>query len=620
MEEDDENIINASDKGLWNAMSLSFIKEKLTDNITHLDLSSNHISVESAQIIAGFLSKKDSHLQGLALVNSHLSTRASKIIFEAVGSSKLYEFYADNNILVQEACEVFGKALKNGPPLEVLSLCGCQIPSEGGIAIAESLPSLKNLMHLRLESNSFFDFGAQAIAKVLKDTKIQSLNIADNEIWLEGTNELLEAVANSKFMKSLDISYNILDLDNLAKCVLANTNITELAISGAKIPILQLSSFLEKMVNSNLQILIMDGFDPNQLPVAWARIQDTIFKQPEYFDLLQNLILNSKTLVDVRVGYLELDQIATMQETFAHLKREISVSVHDFGRTGNCWVFNYPEFTVLSPTKLFKWGEPILNPNSAFQIGNIFSSAKVDGEMLNSIDVSGCQMTDECMNQMLSVLRRLDLDILDISNNNFGDEVIEQLISMAGSCKVRDFHCEKNKITDIGLELFLAFFAKELPENCPKELSFTVISEDKSPYSVHPVFQTLAEIVKQGCDIESLCIDGQITSFDVKTVVDEFPVNPVIHELSVETEMMKDYSSPDPPIDETITRGFIDLYTSLHKLICETEGSVLRDFKFPLLTEIFLYCDATGVKLWREINAKLEENFNKYKESLNNNK
>lgn len=616
MDMEDENVVDGSDKNLWNTLSLAFVKEKLTDNITHLDLSSNHISTDAANLLSNHLKKPDSKLQGLALVHCHLSTRSSKIIFEAVGASKLIEFYADNNILVQEACEVLGDALKHGPPLEVLSLCGCQIPSEGGIAIANALPSLTHLIHLRLESNSLFDFGAQAIAKVMKDCTFQYLNLSDNEIWLEGTNELLEAITTTNRLKSLDLSYNILDLDNLTNCVLKNTNLTELAISGAKIPILQLITFLEKIINSKLEVLIMDGFDTNQLPVAWPKIHDTIFKQTEYFKLLQNLLVNSKTLRDVRIGYLEPDQIGELSDSLSSIDHEISLSLHDFGRTGNCWVFTYPETHILAPTDVFKWQEQITTPAAARQIGQFFTTAKFNENPMKTLDVSGCQISDSCMVQMLMGIRHMEIDIFDMSNNNFGDEVIDQLIAMVSSCKIRDFRCEKTKITEFGLERFLTFIANDVPDNCPRELSFTVISEDKNPFSVHGVFQQLAEVIRQGCELESICIDGAITTYDVKTFVDELAANnPIIHELSIETEMMKDYSSPDPPIDENITNGFLEVCTSLHHLICEVENCPLRDFKWPLLTEIFMYCDMNMMKMRYEIEAKLEENYNKFNES-----
>lgn len=606
-----DNVVDASGMQMWNAMTLSFVKEKLTDKVTYLDLSTNHVSLECAEYLSKYIGRKDSSLIGLSLINCHLTVRASKVIFEAIGNSNLIEFYVDGNILPQEACEILAKSLQKNPPLEVLSLNGCNIASEGGVAIAQSLPSLTHLIHFRIESNNLFDPGACAIAKSIRNSTFQYLSVADNEIWLEGTNAIINEIACVPRVKSLDISYNTVDLEVVTAYIAKNQQFEELAISGCKIRIHQLPPFLDKIVNSNLKILIMDGFDQNILPVSWPKIHDKIFTQPDYFEQLCNIIQISQSLVDVRIGYLDPGQIMSMASAFSTLDRDVTLSIQDFGRTGNCWVAKFPNFELLSPTDMLKWNEAVTSPEAARNFGPLFAATKYKNFTLKSMDISAVSLNDQCASKMLMGMRNLNIDILDLSSNNFGDDIVEQLIQMCSSCKVRDMRLEKTRLSEIGLTNFLSFFADVKPECCPKELSFSVVSEDKNPFSVHGVFQILSQVLIQGVEIESLCLDGAITPRDVKIFVDELMRKPVIHELSIETDMTQDYSSPDPPIDQEILLQFKDACKSIHKLICKTEGCKMRDFKYPLLTEIFIYHDHEMMEMWQEIDAKVEQNLSK---------
>ena len=606
--EEDDTIIDASDKFMWNAVTFSFIQENVVKGITYLDLSTNHVSFESAIFLAKFISEKDSTLRGLCLVSTHLTTRAAKVIFEAVGSSKLIEFFADNNILVQESCETLGEALKMGPPLEILSLCGCNISSEGGIAIASSLPHLKHLEHLRLESNNLFDFGAQEIAKTMQDSTYTHLSLADNEIWMDGTKSLLTEIGRTQRIVSLDISYNIVDLDLLSRVLTEVPMLEELCISGCKVKEDSIANFLGRLPQSHLKILIADGFDFNILPVSWPKIQDKTFSQQVYFEMLMRAIIESETLSDIRVGFIELDSVMKINTLLqdANIEREIHFSIHDFGRTGNCWVCHYPDFSIESPCDTLKWQSEVLNDEGPRQIGNIYNVSLFNGEKLKNIDVSNCSLTDRTCIDMLQSLNDVELNYFDLGTNKFGDPIVDHLIDMLKRCYVRDLRLEKTLLTDDGLAKLMKFLAKDI-SRCPRELSFTVISEDKDQLSKHQTFIELANVLSKTDCIESLCLDGVITAPDIQIIVEEMKGNPNVRELNFDTDLISEYSSPDPPIDENVTAAFSEMSKSLHAFV--TEGDcALKDFKFPLYTEIFIYCDPQMMEQWHQIEAVIEEN------------
>ena len=605
--EEENTVIDVADKFMWNAVTFSYLQSNLKPGITYLDLTTNHVSFDSAIFIAKFISEKDSTLVGLSLVQTHLTTRAAKVIFEAVGNSNLVEFYADNNIFVQEACEVLGEALKKGPPLEVLSLCGCNIPSEGGIAIANSLPMLKNLEHLRLESNSLFDPGCQAVAKALKETSITHLSLADNEIWLDGTKTLFSEISIAKRIVSLDISYNTVDLDFLSSCLAANPQLTELSISGCKVREDLIANFLERLPTTHLKILIADGFDYNVLPISWPKVQDKTFSQQVYFEMLVRGVIESNTLEDIRVGFMEPNQIASIPNMFkkAGVTREVIFSLHDFGRTGNCWTIKMPEFAIEAPCDTLKWQQDI-NDEGAKHFGAIYDAASFNGEKLANIDVSNCNMTDKACIMFLQHFHDVNLNYLDLDTNKFGDSIIDHLNDMLTTCYVRDLRLEKTTLTDSGLTRLIRFFYSST-DRCPKELSFTVLSEDKDQLAVHQTFIELSKLIRKVPIIESFCLDGVITARDIKLIIDEMPGHKEVRELNFDTDLMTEYSSPDPPIDEGVTAAFTEMSKSLHTFIT-TEPCGLKDFKFPLYTEIFIYCNHAMMEQWHEVERKLEEN------------
>ena len=605
---EESEIIDISNKGWWTTITYNYLQENLHERLIYLDLTSNHISIESSELLRNFLIKKGKKLRGLSLIQTHLTKSSANKIFSIIGDLNLIELYLDNNILLNESIFILSNSLLKGPPLEVLSLNGCNITSEGSISLFQSLPKLINLKHFRFESNSMFDSGAEILSQILNQTNITHLSISDNQIWLSGINLILESILNYKKIQSLDLSYNALNLELLSNLLINLTNLTELCISGCKINDLHLYNFLDSLSKSFLKILILDGLNFYQLPISWPKIQDTIFSNSKQnFDLLLNFIKKSKFIQDLRLGFLELEQIDLIHQFFIenHIEKTLTLSLHDFGRTSNCWVINFPDYTFLSPTSIFEWKSIINNLENSKQFGLIFSQTLFEDQPLNSLKISGCELTNILSSNILDNFLNINLNLLDFSNNPLGESFINSLINFLKNSTIKELNIEKTNIKDIEIIPLFNFFLNTSNIILPKIINFSFLSDDKNELSIHDLFIELGLLLNNNCSIETLIISGPITGKDVKILIDNLLKNNKLKELNLKSTHINNYSSPDPIIDEEIQKTFIELTDSLYNLICKKNSkSNLKSFLFPLFTEIFIYNELILNK-WNEIENKL---------------
>lgn len=605
----EDEVFDISNQNLWNAMTFNKIQTNLTDNISYIDLSTNHVSLESAKLLSDFIKNENSKLLGLSMISTHLTTRAATEIFLAIGKSKLIEVYFDNNIFVAEACKVLGESLLLGPPLELISLNGCNIPSEGCIEIANSLPALKNLVHFRMESNSIFDPGAIAIAKAIPSSSFTHLSIADNQIWMEGMTTLLNAVSQENRIISLDLSYNIVNLNQLAEMLNKSCSLQELALSGCKIKTREeYVHLINALKNSNISKLIIDGFNFHYLPVSWPKVTDSLFADNELFELTKTALLESSKLYDVRFGFMDLDQIIVLRNEYNRNKKELYLSLHDFARTGNCWVIKFPKFEVEAPVGVFKWNSKILTEDSAKALSQIFINSEFDDKPLQSLELTNCSITTEILAHILDGFDNVSLDVLDISNNLFDNSSSDTLIRFFSKNSARELRVEQCKeFTEVGLNPLLEFFRDNV-DKCPVELSINIISSDtEDELAEHESFKIIADILKNGVEMESLCLGGTVSANDIKLLADALPGHEKFRELDIETDFMEKYRNPDPAIGEDVSISFLNMTKSLHNAFCNKKSSI-RVFKFPLLTEIFIYCDKETMAMFHNIEAAIEKN------------
>jgi Ran GTPase-activating protein (RanGAP) involved in mRNA processing and transport len=608
--------LNLSGRHLWGAVTNRLLHEHLSSRIVTLDLSTNHLTPDSATFLAQLLTQPSSTIRYLSVIETRLINRASATLFEAVGRSQLLELLADDNIFNEESCKVLADTLSSDPPLELLSLCGCDIPSEGGAAIARALPQNHHLRHLRLESNSLYDPGAQALGDVMGQSSLTSISLADNEIWGEGIRAFLGGCREAAGLKSLDVSYNIVSVPELAALMRQGT-LQALSVSGAKVSETEVSAFLEAIGSSALQVLIIDGFNFSVLPISWPKVDDRLWQTASpWLDLLLKNVGECESLEDLRVGYLDLDALTKVRDAFSG--RHLTLSIHDFGRTNNCWVITFPGFTLAGPTATFEWRkrddrdkdrEKIRAEHCAL-VGEIIRGAIFEGGPITAINLSQTDSGDDVFGGILRSIGGMKLELLDFSDNPLTDGSLADLevFLRDNGGEVRDLKLSKTRMTDIGI----ARFFRALPDLHRRSVRKVWLSFDHQiPFDElagHECFMSIGDALRSGYPLEEVHFSGPITAGDAGSVVKALSVNSHLKVLDFESDFTERYASPDPSIPAEVQRKFDTLVEDFHHVLREKKTQCrLHTFKFPLLTEVFIYSDPILEK-WPECEEKLESN------------
>ena len=607
-EAENENEIDVSGQFMWDKVTHNFLTSSLKDSVTHLNLASNHVSFESAQVLSRFLQSPDSQLECLSLTNCRLISKSATVIFAALGNSKLIEFYADDNTFNEENCKVLAASLAKNPPLEVLSLVGCDIPAEGVVPIAIALKSNKNLKVLRLECNSMFEIGARALGQVLPLSGVEELSVADNEIWKDGMSALVEGCIQTKTLKAVDFAYNIMDLVSLGRYVVLE-QLEALCVSGCKVTEMEVGGFIDAIGRSHLKRLIIDGFNYNTLPVSWPKVRDEIWQNETFFQHFLKSVENCRSLVDLRLGYMELEQVEALMKMLEQQEgREISVSFHDFGRTWNCWVLEMPRGVFHAPTEKFEWKGGLNEENCGF-IGTIVKNTVVgEDDVVTEVNMNSCAMPDPLVKRMLATLEEHPLVKLDLTNNELTDESVQPLLDYFAKTKVGEFIVDENKLSDEGCGVLVEGLVGLPKTLAPKILRLTFNSDNMDELGEHETPTKVAEMFKKNYNVTTLALTGPISGNDAVKMIAEMASNSHIRHLEFDSDFVHNYASPAPNISDEVQTTFTQLTDTLwHTLRDKKSQCKLQSFKFPLLTEIFLYQDDILAQ-WPECEAKMEQN------------
>jgi hypothetical protein len=151
--------VSSSGQFLWSVATYSFLESNFLTEVSLLNLSTCHVNQTSVELIVDIIKNLDSQLHTLILDKCRLCIPSTILIFQAFPLSSVRNFSADGNLLTGDACHAFAKCLEQNPRLEFVSLRRCDLPADGCLPIAASLPSCTNLRFLWLDHNSVFDRG-----------------------------------------------------------------------------------------------------------------------------------------------------------------------------------------------------------------------------------------------------------------------------------------------------------------------------------------------------------------------------------------------------------------------------------------------------------------------------
>lgn len=611
---EESTVIDASGQFMWFNVAYNFIDSNVKPETTKLDFSTNHVSEMSAELLAFFLTKEDYSLTELNLTQCRLTEKASIQIFEALGKSKITSLTLDRNLLTVACCKALAKALYENKNIVYLSLRSCDILYESMQHLCTAISQSPNLRVLRLDDNSIFDNGAFALAKAIKTSNISSLSVSDNQIWKDGLNNLLRSIGETGKMEELDVSYNILDLEEMMKLLQNSPKLTALNISGCKVNERLVGVFLDFIPRTQISTLMINGLNYNMLPIAWPHVKDEVWKDRMLFQKIMEAIKRSPTLVDVRVGFIESDQLSrliTFIEEELHqgqFQKKLSLSIIDFGRTENCWVATFPYFELHSPCDVFKWSSQLTTANAAKDITTFIRASKFDGVSVTKVDLSGCSMTNEALRQLLSGLRHSGIDELNISDNNFDDEAVSAITDFLSESSVNVLKIEGSKLTDVGLSNLFHFLASKEGSCNPYVLSVSYETGELNENIQHKTFTELAEVLGRDSRLQHLTIKGPITAQDAAVIIAPLSNNERLQSLKLLGKIPEKYAGSSPTIDPIIADNYARMARNLHTVLTNPDSRCrLSEFEFPLFSQMFLYNDQV-LEFWSEVETKLDEN------------
>jgi len=605
---DDNDFLDLSNQNLGAKTLLKILKEKLNVDIIRLDLTGNFIDEDCADYLASFIKSSGCNILSLSVVETRLTISNSSKIFSAIGVSPIIEFYADDNFITPETIKALGDSITPNTQLQVLSLCGCDISSDGCCILASFLPNMRYLSHLRLESNSIYENGLAFLTKVIDNTSILSIEIGDNMIWEKGMSDFLEKIASMQKIVSLDISCNCVNLQLLTRLLSKDSPLSHLSISGCKVVENQVYTFIESVSRSNLKTLIVDGLNFSNIPTSWPSVQDVVFTKKPHFDVLMNAIINCKPLEDVRIGYLELDQIRSLETKLNsdNIHKNVKISLQDFGRTGNCWVLNFPAFSIDSPTDVMSWKGKLVLLN-ADSFGPVMRCSLFRDRVLSKIDFSSLKMVDEVFAKLLMSLGGHNLQVLDLTDNELTNASLDYLINYFRDSSISELNISKNKITDIGAKKLFGFL-QERHERSPRKLEISIKGTEPEEKKIHTYTEMLGEYISNDSVLKELKIIGPISFSDSIKIVQSLKNNSHLTSLVLDSEFCSHYLNPDPPLDPELETTSFDVFKELlHSLTDKKSKCILDTFSFPYLTEVYIY-NEKSIQIWRDIEKKLNDN------------
>ena len=609
MSEDSEGAqrIDLSNKFLWCHALTKYLRTNLTPAHIQVDLSSCHLDEAGTQLLIDAITNESTQIRSLSLAKCRLTVVCTQKIFQALPKTRIEHLIMDGNVITQEACHDLRMALTENPPLTYLSMKECTINCRGCAEIAQGLRKAQNCRFLLLDSNCIFLDGARQLALVLPETNLVGLSIADNQVWEDGTKAILEKLHWG--MTSLDLSYNAVDLTKLSMCLKEHTNLRHLAITGCKVNSESLQLFLTDLGPSHLETFIVEGLNYKQLPISWPRATEYIWSNKACFDALVRTVKSSRTLTDLRLGFLDLDQVHEFVKRYQdqQITRPIVVTMSDFGKTRATWIARFqpgfPSLKLEAPSTSFEWAAK-MTANVAPLVGPTFRSCVCSSCALDSLIVRNTGLTDDLLRKMFDQLRDCASPFvkIDLTENEFTDMSVDTITEFFRYSYVEELILENTKMTKMGFQRFFRAFARDGIEKVPKAVSFSFEALDGKDAADRELFKELAGIVGEDCPLEKLKIRGPVGVEDVKLIVDALTRNRNLRELIIELNPMPNTK------DGVDQQPLIDLVGSLHQALTGPDStSRLSRFEFAPAKDVFSI-GGDLLTVWGEIEDKLEEN------------
>ncbi|XP_076612259.1 dynein regulatory complex subunit 5 [Chaetodon auriga] len=170
-------------------------------------------------------------LKLLRLHESHIEDKKCRVLVKyLLHHPSLRELDFSHNLIGDKGARAIGKLLTNSK-LENLNLCDNDIRGPGAKALAHALSKNSTLLSLNLRLNRLRDEGGEAIGKALLSNHIlRHLHLGGNEVTRPTAVALAKVLFHNNTLKSVNLSCNKLGVDGgkaLEEAMAHNTSLTE---------------------------------------------------------------------------------------------------------------------------------------------------------------------------------------------------------------------------------------------------------------------------------------------------------------------------------------------------------------------------------------------------------
>jgi Ran GTPase-activating protein (RanGAP) involved in mRNA processing and transport len=573
---------------LWAEPTYIRLDTGLSPDVAELNMSTCHIDSRSAQLIATAVASPKSRLHTLLLRHCRVGTSVLGRLFGALASSRVRVLSLDGNVLTGESCAALSSALRVTPVLETLSICDCNLVADDFAIIGTWLPSFKSLRQLSLDDNSLLNHGAMCIAENVPTAPLVRLSIARNRIWSDGTSALLGA---SRCLRGLDLSGNAVDLRVVAGVICESSSLSELSVSDCRVNQRDIPFFLEKVAESRLVVLAMEGFDTRTVAARWDKLRDATWADPRCFNALLMCLVRSPSLRDVRLGFLGGVELFNLIGVLADRPGAMSISLSDFGRSDTVWVLHFPLLSAESPLPTMKWAAG-LRDTAAATVSHIFLNATCVGAPLSGIDLSGVDMNDRDLENFLGGFAKspVFLEFLDLSCNPVRSVRVLQRFFQASSARRLVITGTKLTSSDFA-NLFETFVERGIALD---RLCFSFLTDEDDETLERPFSDSLSTLVGTSGLME-LEINGFITAPDLWLIIRELRNNRTLTSIVVTQRGVE--GGGDHTMSIQVARKWKELVVEVQRVapIC-----VLQRLIHPRLVA-FLAQDDEAMQMWVQI-------------------
>ncbi|XP_042246986.1 dynein regulatory complex subunit 5 [Thunnus maccoyii] len=193
-------------------------------------------------------------LKLLRLYESRIEDKKCRLLVKhLLGHPSLRELDFSHNLIGDRGARAIGKLLSSSK-LEILNMCNNDIRGPGAKAIAHALSKNSTLLSLNLRLNRLRDEGGQAIGKaLLNNNTLLHLHLGGNEVTEPTAIALSKVLVQNDTLKSINLSCNRLGVDGgkaLEDAMSHNTSVTECDIRLTEVDE-QSVSFINQVVWTN---------------------------------------------------------------------------------------------------------------------------------------------------------------------------------------------------------------------------------------------------------------------------------------------------------------------------------------------------------------------------------